>query len=155
METPPYDSTQDTLDHIQEVRNNLDMVSLNLCLRGIAHDRSKLEHPEKPIFDRVNARLKDLTYGTPAYEASLTELGPALSHHYAHNSHHPQHFAGGISDMSLLDIVEMLCDWKAATARHSDGDMAKSLEINRERFNISDELYAIMHKTAVELKFIC
>jgi hypothetical protein len=31
-------------------------------------------------------------------------------------------------------LIEMLADWKAATERHHDGDLAKSLEIHRERF---------------------
>jgi len=42
----------------------------------------------------------------------------------------------------------MLADWKAATERHDDGDLAKSLEIQRERFGISDQLVAILRNTA-------
>ena len=44
----------------------------------------------------------------------------------------------GVNDMTLVDLVEMLADWKAATERHDDGDLAKSLEIQRERFGLSD-----------------
>ena len=46
--------------------------------------------------------------------------------------------------MNLIDLVEMICDWKAATMRHSDGDIYKSLDDNKKRFGISDELYQIL-----------
>lgn len=54
----------------------------------------------------------------------------------------------GINGMSLMDIVEMLCDWKAASERHNDGDIMKSIEINKTRFGISDQMTAILINTA-------
>jgi hypothetical protein len=56
--------------------------------------------------------------------------------------------------MSLLDLLEMLCDWKAASERHADGDIARSLRINRERFGIDGQLAAILENTAVELQWL-
>lgn len=102
----------------------------------------------------VTPRLRSLTYGTPEYSASLNELGPALKHHYQHNSHHPEHYANGISGMSLLDVIEMLCDWKAAGERHQDGSMERSLQVNRERFSIHPQLQQILENTARELGWI-
>ena len=32
-----------------------------------------------------------LTYGSDEYKACLTEMKPALDHHYAANRHHPEH----------------------------------------------------------------
>jgi hypothetical protein len=49
--------------------------------------------------------------------------------------------------MTLLDLVEMLCDWLAATRRHDDGDIHRSIDMNQERFGYSDELKAILHST--------
>lgn len=49
--------------------------------------------------------------------------------------------------MNLVDIIEMLCDWKAATLRHADGDIYKSIEINQKRFGYSDELKSIFINT--------
>ena len=54
---------------------------------------------------------------------------------------------GSIDKMNLIDIIEMLCDWEAATLRHADGDIKKSIEINQERFRYSDELKAIFLNT--------
>jgi len=74
-------------------------------------------------------------------------MKPAVDHHYEMNRHHPEHFADGIDGMNLLDIVEMLCDWKAATLRHKDGDLRKSIETNAVRFKISPQLKRIILNT--------
>ena len=53
-----------------------------------------------------------------------------------------------VNDMNLLDIVEMLCDWKAASERHNDGNIRKSIEINANRFGLSPQLVKILENTA-------
>lgn len=146
-----YDSMHDTLDHIKKVQGHLLDVVLDLRSRSLFHDQSKLVSPEKETFDAVTPKLKALTYGSDEYKAALVEMGDALKHHYTHNRHHPEHWQNGINDMTLLDVIEMLCDWKAASERHADGDMLKSLEINRERFGISDQLYQILLNTVSEM----
>lgn len=57
----------------------------------------------------------------------------------------------GFRGMSLLDLVEMVCDWKAATLRHADGDIRRSLDICQKRFGYSDELRQILLNTIEEL----
>lgn len=146
-----YDSRPETIAHISRVQNLLSECITNLTDRAVAHDQSKLESPEKEAFDLLTPKLKKLTYGSEEYRATLREMKPALEHHYANNSHHPEHYPNGIEGMSLFDIIEMLVDWKAASERHADGSMAKSLEHNRARFNISDQLYNILCNTAREL----
>ena len=149
-----YDSARDTSDHIAVVRKYMQRVKEELSYRALVHDASKLESPEKDAFDILPPRLKGLTYGSDEYKASLAELKPALDHHYQSNSHHPEYYENGINGMSLLDLIEMVCDWKAASERHADGDYQKSLEINKKRFGISDQLYDILLNTARELDFI-
>ena len=139
-----YDSAGDTGEHITQVAKRLAKIADLLRERGKLHDQSKLESPEKEAYDLLTPRLAGLTYGSDEYRATLRDMKPAIAHHYAHNSHHPEHHEDGIAGMNLLDLVEMFCDWKAASLRHKDGDFRKSLEINRERFNISDQLYAIL-----------
>lgn len=140
------DSTPDTKQHILEVQAELFQFAHDLHLRAINHDKSKLESPEKEGWDNA-AVLKTIEYNSPEYHQSLRDLAPTLEHHYAHNSHHPQHYPNGINDMSLLDIVEMYHDWKAAIKRAKNGNFLKSLDINRKRFEISDQLYAIFMNT--------
>jgi len=56
--------------------------------------------------------------------------------------------------MTLLDLLEMICDWKAASERVSSGDILKSIEYNTTRFNISPQLVSILKNTVSELGFI-
>lgn len=142
-----YDSAAETRQHIDQVRNRLDMAVEKLLMRGMEHDRSKLGEHEKPYFDKVTPKLKGLTYGTQEYKDSLAELGPALTHHYAHNSHHPEHYGKGVAGMCLLDLVEMYCDWAAAVKRHADGDLGRSIEINVQRFKFDAQLEEIFKNT--------
>lgn len=149
----PYDSTSDTKEHINRVAELLKAARNNLKNRGNIHDVSKLEEPEKSVFDRETPLLRDLVYGSDEYKEALERLGEALKHHYSKNTHHPEHFGDGINGMSLFDVVEMLMDWKAASERHATGDIRKSLEINRERFLISDQLYDILLNTVKEMEW--
>lgn len=150
-----YDSAPDTRSHIARVAFLLGEFAGLLHKRAGEHDQSKLEEPEKSIFDEVGPRLKQLKYGTVEYQVALKELGVALEHHYANNSHHPQYFQEGVAGMSLLDLVEMLVDWKAASERMQDGgDILNSINFNEARFSISPQISSIFRHTAVELGWI-
>jgi hypothetical protein len=84
-----YDSTQDTLDHIARVEGYLSLCADYLRIRAAKHDASKLQEPEKSLYDEWTPKLRDMTYGSDEYKAALKEMGPALQHHYANNRHHP------------------------------------------------------------------
>lgn len=142
-----YDSTAETLLHIKRVNELLIQFSKELLDRATRHDDSKLGPFEKPFFDKETPLLKDLEYDTPEYKASTERLGDALMHHYENNSHHPQHYENGVNDMDLLDVVEMLLDWKASTERTVGGDIRKSIRINKQRFGISKQLGKILMNT--------
>lgn len=139
---------KETMKHIITVKKIIDCVIKQLKRRAIRHDLSKLNPPEVEIFAEYTPKLAASTYGSDEYKQFLKEMKPALDHHYASNRHHPEHFINGIDDMNIIDVVEMLCDWKAATLRHNDGDLLKSIELNQKRFNISDQLKQILINTA-------
>lgn len=122
-----------------------------MFVRAVHHDMSKLVEPEKSGFDVLTAQLAELVYGSPEYRAALEAGKSTIEHHYAHNTHHPERYPDGIAGMSLLDVVEMLCDWKAASERTKQGSIAASLVHNKERFGISDQLAAILENTVREL----
>lgn len=147
----PYDSTPDTEKHIETVRLYLEAIRLNLYARAVAHDASKLQSPEKEAYDIITPRLAGLTYGSDEYRASLREMKPAIDHHYTANSHHPEHYPNGVAGFDLLDLVEMLADWKAASLRHANGDILKSIEHNVERFNLDPQVASILRNTVVRL----
>ena len=159
-----YDSRPDTYEHIGKVQDLLGQVIENLLERMADHDKSKLAPPELEAFDEYTPKLKDMTYGSDEYKACLKAMAPALEHHYLMNSHHPEHFVNGIRDMSLLDLIEMLVDWYAASQRMRpsapstrgdvpdyNSDFERSILLNQERFGYGDELAAILGNTAREL----
>lgn len=142
-----YDSRPDTYEHITVVRSLIDQVVKELLDRGRNHDASKLVEPELATFDRVTPRLKTSTFGSDEYKGFLADMGEGLAHHYAENRHHPEHHAEGIRGMTLIDLVEMACDWVAASRRHADGDPHRSIDINQDRFDLSPQLVQILHNT--------
>lgn len=146
-----YDSTADTKEHISKVQARIEELRNRLAVRAAHHDLSKLAEPEKSGYDVLTAKLADLVYGSDEYRAALRAAKPVIDHHYAVNSHHPEHYENGIAGMSLLDIVEMLCDWKAASERTKQGSIAASLVHNKQRFGIDDQLAAMLENTVREL----
>lgn len=186
----------ETTKHIDSVSRLLLSATIAIMRRAATHDRSKLVSPEVEMFAEVTHKLKNLTYGSPEYEACRKEmLSQALGHHYQHNRHHPEFFeskraekeevndgiatisrlmrspdldektivdcaklidrlkrqqleyTSSINEMNLFDLLEMLIDWIAATKRHADGDIQKSLKLNRDRFGMGDQLVQVFENT--------
>lgn len=146
------DSAKETLLHIKKVNEFIIKFAQILLERGTVHDNSKLDPPEKELFDRYTHRLRDAIYGSEQYNNFLSELKPALIHHYQNNSHHPEHYENGIDGMDLFDLVEMFLDWMAAGKRNKDGSILNSIEYGKTRFNMSDQLVNIFINTANNFK---
>ena len=152
---PEEEFRTQTLAHIHEVQKRMETVVNELRPAALRHDASKLKDPEAQTFRKFTPKLKDCTYGSDEYKRYLSEMQVALLHHYENNRHHPEHFEHGIAGMTLVDLVEMLADWKASGERHVDGgSMAKSLGIQKRRFDISDQLDEILWNTARELGWL-
>lgn len=143
-----YNSKKDTKKHICRVAHYLYLCKKEIVKKAKRHDYDKIHNKvEKKLFDEYTPKLKNCTYGSDEYKTFLEGLKEGLNIHYANNRHHPEHFENGIQGMNLLDLLEMICDWKAASERHSDGDIYKSIEINQKRFGYSDELKTIFINT--------
>jgi len=81
----------------------------------------------------------------------MAALGPALEHHFSANRHHPEFHKDGVAGMNLLDVVEMLCDWKAASFRSSGGEFRKSVVTSLGRFRIERQLRSVILNTVESL----
>ena len=143
---------RETKDHIDLVAKNLGILNKEILKRSFCHDNSKLSNEELPYFQKYTGILKKLTYGSDEYKKALDGLKPALKHHYEINSHHPEHYENGVDDMTLIDIIEMFSDQCAATKRHEDGDIFKSIDINEKRFKMSPQLCKIFKNTLKKIK---
>ena len=121
--------------------------------RKANHDKTKLEYPEKQEFDKYNQKLKELTYGSEEYNENLFILRNALCHHYRYNRHHPEHFGNGIYGMTIMDLTEMICDWKASSERQDNGNVFDGIEKSKDRFNYDKKMVKVLSNT-VEKYFI-
>jgi hypothetical protein len=137
----------ETMRHIHEVQKLLLRAAHLLQSRCLSHDQSKLRAPEVDTFTKFTPLLKTVEYGSPEYKQFLADMAPALKNHYAHNSHHPEHYENGVAGMNLVDVVEMLVDWIASSQRTKDGNAYKSLKLQEERFQMSPQLVSILRNT--------
>lgn len=128
-----HETMVETYKHKQLVNKFLNIIINKLTDRAVNHDNSN--------------KLAGCTYGSDEYNQYLKEMKVALDHHYANNAHHPEHYPNGIKDMTLIDLIEMICDWKASTLRHNDGNILISIDKNQERFGYSQELAQILKNT--------
>lgn len=149
------DVMRETTKHVRRVGTLMLQAIIELQERAVYHDASKFSSEEFEAFAQATPKLRSLTYGTPEYAQALVSIKPALEHHYQMNRHHPEHFGErGIQGMNLLDLIEMLADWKAAGERHADGDLRKSIEMNADRFGYGDEMERLLTSTAVHLGWL-
>jgi hypothetical protein len=137
-----------TYAHKIEVLKNMNIVINQLIKRAEIHDNSKLELQELNGFANWDYKLSSMEYDSKEYKEALKEMKEiCLDHHYAVNTHHPEHFNNGINDMDLIDIMEMLCDWLAAMKRSKYGTLKENMVKNKNKFNIDDQLYNILMNT--------
>lgn len=137
----------ETYKHVKRVGHYLSIFTKELLDRAEHHDDSKFEEPELSGFAENTAKLAQVEYGSDEYKQMLVDLKPTIDHHYAKNRHHSEHWPNGINDMNLIDILEMLADWRAATERNKAGNIRKSIELNAEKYNINPQLRKILENT--------
>lgn len=135
--------------HIEAVQDNMQEVLDDLVIRQKTHDETKLMEPELSLLSRLNQEKQaEIVYNSDEYhEVIKTVLKDFLYYHYKDNDHHPEH-SGSIDTMPLPAILEMLCDWKAASGRNKNGSFEFSLSENIKRFKINDQLASILRTTA-------
>lgn len=143
-----YDSSETTSRHINIVRRVVQKLTAEIIKRGENHDASKFQEPEKSQLDYYIPLLKKVAFGSPEYDKlnNQRKKDIGLLHHFQVNRHHPEHFENGIKDMTLVDILEMFCDWYASSTR-SDTGFLDGLKYNAERFHMSDDLRQIFENT--------
>lgn len=147
-------STVVTLKHQRRVAELLTVFAIDLLKRANVHDESKHSAEEKGPLDEMQRLINEegqASYGSEEYKRCTSLLGPMLAHHYANNSHHPEHYKDGVNGMNLMDLVEMFLDWKAASERGEESSMNLTAACNR--FKISDQVKTIFANTADKLGY--
>ena len=137
----------DTIQHVSEVKENLEDILSDLRKRAEAHDRSKFADPEFSTFVSTRPEFKKANYGTPEYEAVCVKAKVGVDHHYAENRHHVGFHENGVDDMNLMDLLEMLADWKAASRRSPDLTFEDSLPRAFKKYEMDETIQRLMTNT--------
>jgi len=145
-----YDCTADVVKHKGKVEYWLKDFAQQLTDRARIHDDSKLREPEKSIFDAWTPNLRRVQFGGDEYKQALTAMGEGLKHHYENNRHHPEHYPNGLNDMTIVDLIEMFCDWIAAAEEKKSSIDIAYLSV---RFGIGPQLAEIFITTLREIDF--
>jgi len=147
-----FEVLTDTIVHVSEVREHLQKMIDDLTVRGIVHDRSKFQEPEFSVFCGTREEFKKANYGTPEYEAVTKKAQVAVDHHYKHNRHHTAFHKNGVDDMNLLDLLEMLADWKAANRRSPDLTFLESLPRCYKKYGMDNTIIRLLENTITYLE---
>jgi hypothetical protein len=149
MKENAYDSViKDTMPHKINVLKVMGVAIEELTERAKKHDNSKMVSPEVEMYDKYIPMLHETEYGTDEYYAIKDKMREeGLNHHYEVNDHHPEHFKNGIADMNLIQMLEMICDWTAASML-SDTPIREGIKKNQNTNNFSDDLFEILARTS-------
>ena len=132
--------------HISRVRRHINTFIQLLIRRAEKHDKSKLEEPELSWWKEMDKEPR-YPYGSKEYEQKLKRWSKVFKHHYQYNRHHPEHYEYGISEMTLIDIVEMMCDWLGYKDTTTVTEALKVCDEQMARYDISEELRQVIFNT--------
>lgn len=143
------------LQHTAYLKATLGRIIAAIQQRADTHDLSKLNTDEFEGFARINRVAREQKFGSPEYAESMRQEKPTLDLHFSRNRHHAERptLMGeaaerehGLPDdatyweahtaaaMTWLDIVEMVCDWRAAQLGYGDNGRtwAENVALNLE-----------------------
>lgn len=141
------------LQHTAYLRSTLGKVAALMQDRAEVHDLSKLSTDEFEGFARINRVAREQKFGSPEYAESMQREKATIDLHFSRNRHHAErprliaeaaeserglpddatyHYAVAASAMTWLDIVEMVCDWRAAQLGYGDNSRTwdENVELN-------------------------
>lgn len=132
--------------HINRVRQKIYVLINGLNERAINHDKSKLEEPEFSLWKKMDQEPR-YPYGSPEYKDKVKRYSKLFDMHYEKNPHHPEHFQNGISDMTIIDLAEMMCDWISYKDNIRVTEAIEIVEKQSARFGYSDEIKNLLINT--------
>lgn len=134
------------LNHIKKVQNKICKLIVALSIRLQEHDKSKLEEPEFSLWKKIDEEPR-YPYGSKKYKEKIERYHELFEMHYNKNPHHPEHFQNGISDMTIIDLAEMLCDWISYKDNIRVTEAIDMVEKQSKRFGYSDEIKDMLINT--------
>jgi len=135
------------LKHKEDIAKMLAKFAGEISYRSAIHDNSKFDTDEfNACSENVNEFGKH-EFDSPGERELRLRLSDAFSSHRKKNRHHPEHFDNGIDGMNLIDLLEMVADWRSASNRNAGDSIRKSLPIVQEKYKISPQLMNVLTNT--------
>ena len=131
--------------------DNGDLNSAIEILRRVAsHDNSKFDDDE---FMRLASILDSRECFTDA-NAQLSEIKrDAIKYHWKCNRHHPEYFQDK-SEMTEMDMIEMVCDWFARSLQYKTDFIDFVLERQRNRFKFEESQFTYILEWCYRLEVL-
>lgn len=150
--TAEHKTYQTIKKHRKQVGSYLKSIIENIGDRAHAHDISKFMEDELNGFSYFERMDPSLKYGSPEYKEAFKKIEhhvrEAIILHHSRNDHHPE-YHNNVQDMNFLQIIEMVCDWKAASETYSDsGSFMRSVEIGMGKYDFSDPQIWLINQVA-------
>lgn len=141
----------DVRKHQQMVAEKMIFAAKRILDLAIKHDTSKLGDLEEPYYiDPVyTLNTESIEYGSDRYKEVTAQMGKGWEHHKIYNNHHPEFYEyfekerDLFSKMNLFSLLEMLCDWIAASRRGDNNPM----EPMKSKYNLTPQLESILENT--------
>lgn len=146
----------DTRQHQQYVAGYMIECAKRLLDRATKHDASKLAEPEishyiNPVF---HLNTEKVEFGSERYKELTAQMGKGWDHHKTHNDHHIEFFEpysvqtlnDPIKAMDLFCIIEMICDWIAASKRRGNNP-SEALDYLKKKYQFDEQLEAVIRNT--------
>lgn len=139
------------LRHNGIVSHLLRQLARKLEERADLHDNSKFNWDELEGFIEFKALARVHPFGTEAYYQAQEKYKPAIDLHMSRNPHHPEYYGGDLNKMSLIDFMEMICDWTGATITYARLNFEEGLEVQKQEFDIQPHHLYLIRLIAKEL----
>ena len=141
--------------HRLSLQVGIQRITDELFGRAIKHDIDKLKEENFEVFYLAQKNFANVKFCSDGHKKAMESLKPAIDEHYKVAEHHPQHHENGVNGMTLIDMLEMLVDWKSANVAYCNGGtFIESMKSNKERFNIDDQLFSVLVNTARHLGYL-
>ncbi len=159
METPDIKELfyeADTRKHQQWVAEDMMKCAKKLLDGAMVHDASKFSEIERKAYVEPVWELntKEVPYGSDEYKRLTKQMGEGWEHHKFMNRHHPENVALTLPEfahdifggMDLFDLMEMLCDWRAASKRRGNSPWLP-IQGFVDKHGLSHQLRCILQNT--------
>ena len=138
---------QNIVKHKKSVKKRMLYLAEEIAKRAEKHDDSKLRPPEVNWLIQMDKEPR-VEYGSPEYFEKMKRWDKFFKHHYKNNSHHPAHYnEQGIYGMTIVDLVEMMCDVISYVSELHVYQAAKIIKEQKERFDIDEGITQILINT--------